>query len=566
MIRHASIRRAAATLGAAVTFLAVSAAPTAGLDPEIVARVNGEPITLDRYLRALGELHADSSEASQSVPKKDPTELLQRLVDIELILQEAANIGLDGLPDFGKTVQAFREDTLRGALLDRVARGVPPPDPAEIERRYREKAAEVEVSSLEFSRIEDAQAFFEALRRGDDFVSLGQRLVDEKHARNLLDRGWFRRDAVLPEVARALDALEAGQVSAPLPLERGFAVLKLHGTRLADDPEAREQAEREIYGAKRNQALLDYVDGLRDKYLKTDEELLATLDFEADAKRFDAFLEDDRVVVQVQDGEPIRVRDVARSIKGRMFHGVEQAAKSQRLNKSVGNVLEELTTERIIQLEARKLGLDRDPEFLAEVAEYERAILFGLFVRKVVDPEVQVRPEEIQTHYNEHLSEYMQPEMVRLDAIAFTDAAAAQHALERLNAGADLGWMRANAETQVRAEAIPQELRFDRRLLLAIDGLPEGLIAAIAGAGAGDFRLYTETPERHHLLAVVERVAAKPQPLDDVRERIGQAVFADEREDVVKDWTRRLREASQVEILVDAEGLRNLAMGSPAAP
>ena len=71
-------------------------------------------------------------------------------------------------------------------------------------------------------------------------------------------------------------------------------------------------------------------DELRKRYLKTDDELIATLDFDADPARFETYLTDERVVVQVADGEPIRVRDVALSLKKRMFHGVDQAAKAVR--------------------------------------------------------------------------------------------------------------------------------------------------------------------------------------------------------------------------------------------
>jgi hypothetical protein len=154
--------------------------------------------------------------------------------------------------------------------------------------------------------------------------------------------------------------------------------------------------------------------------------------------------------------------------------------------------------------------------------------------------------------------------MVRLQGIAFADPAAAQRALERLNAGADLAWMQANAGGQLPLEAIPEGLRFDRSRLLAVDSLPRPLLEAIAGAGAGSFRLYTDGPERHHVLAILERIAARARPLEAVRESIAQRVFADERERVVKDWTRQLREASEIEILVDPAQLRALAGGDPA--
>ena len=545
-------------------------APAAGEpDSTVLARVNGEPIALDRFLLALDELHADAGKGAAAVPQKDPTELLQRLVDVELILQEARAIGLDDLPDYGKATEAFRKDTLRGALLERITAEAPHADPKEVERVYRERATELEISSVEFARLEHAQAFFEALRRGDEFAFTARTLVEQQRARNQVDHGWFRLREMLPEVVKALEPLAVDGFTAPVPLSGGFAVMKRHGSRVADDPALREAIQRELDGAAGGRALLAHVESLRARYLATDEQLLASLDFDANAEGFDAFLKDERVVVQIKDGEPVRVQDIAQTLQTRMFHGIEQAAKGQRLNKSVPNVIEELTTERILQLEAQRLGLDRDPRLLDEIEEYERAILFGLFVRKAIDPSVEVRPAEIQAYYDAHLAEYTSPEMARLDSFAFTDAEAARRALEHLRAGADLGWMRANAEGQVRADALPAELRFDRGRVVQLDSVPAGLVDALAGAAAGDFRLWSESDGRHLVVALVDRVPPKVQPLAEVRESIARSVFAEKREAVVREWKSKLRAASKVELLVDAPSLRKLitaARGVSSAP
>jgi hypothetical protein len=552
-----------ASCGLGLAALLLTAPARGGTDSPVLARVNGEPIALDRFLVALDELHADAAKDG-AVPQKDPTELLQRLVDVELILQEARAIGLDDLPDYDKAIDAFRKDTLRGALLERIAAQAPRGDPKEVERVYRERAAEVEISSVEFAKLEHAQAFFEALRRGDDFAFTARTLVEQQRARNQVDHGWFRLRDMLPEVVQALAPLAVDGFAAPVPLTGGFAVMKRHGSRVADDPELRKAVERELDGAAGSRALLAHVESLRARYLTTDEQVLSSLDFDANPERFDAFLEDERVVVQVKHGEPVRVRDIARTLETRMFHGIEQAAKGQRLNKTVPNVIEELTTERILQLEAQRLGLDRDPRLLAEIEEYERAILFGLFVRKAIDPSVEVRPAEIQTYYDAHVAEYTSPEMARLDTLAFADAEAARRALEHLRAGADLGWMRENAEDQAPAEA-PAELRFDRHRLVQLDSLPAALVDALAGAAAGDFRLWSESEGRHLVLALIERVPPKAQPLAEVRESIARSVFADKREAVVKEWKAKLRAASEVEILVDAARLRSLLTAAQRA-
>ena len=63
--------------------------------------------------------------------------------------------------------------------------------------------------------------------------------------------------------------------------------------------------------------------------------------------------------------------------------------------------------------------------------------------------------EQKEAYYETHKAEFTTPEMIRLDVISFTQATAAEQALARLNAGADLGWMREHAEAQID-RAVPR--------------------------------------------------------------------------------------------------------------
>ena len=54
--------------------------------------------------------------------------------------------------------------------------------------------------------------------------------------------GWVSRQQMLPELAHAANALQAGQVSQPIKIEKGFVVLKLDGVRYPKDEKVRAQA------------------------------------------------------------------------------------------------------------------------------------------------------------------------------------------------------------------------------------------------------------------------------------------------------------------------------------
>jgi hypothetical protein len=107
---------------------------------------------------------------------------------------------------------------------------------------------------------------------------------------------------------------------------------------------------------------------------------------------------------------------------------------------------------------------------------------------------------------------------------------------------------------------VPGELRYDGRLLAA-DSLPAGVREALAGASAGDFRMYVDDAGRHHFLLVRERIAPRPRALEDVRDDVAQRVFSVERNAELAEWTRQMRERSEIRVFVDAESLGRLASG-----
>src|SRR3989337_2837618 len=83
-------------LGGGNGFPAGADLPLVGGKPTL-ARVNGEPLTLKEFDRALAAVHegmADNTAKSRS----NPSELLDRLINVKLILQEARKLALQRRP------------------------------------------------------------------------------------------------------------------------------------------------------------------------------------------------------------------------------------------------------------------------------------------------------------------------------------------------------------------------------------------------------------------------------------------------------------------------------------
>ncbi len=156
---------------------------------------------LEEFERALAGIHAGMADNTQrSMPH--PSQLLDRLINAKLVLQEARNIGLDELPEVQSAEKAFEEDTLRGMLYGYHVRNILKPDPKEVEKRYREAVKEVKVISVLFDKEEDAKRLEAESRRGGNSRCWRKKGSISGEAKGSVEGQYLKFDSLSPEVAR----------------------------------------------------------------------------------------------------------------------------------------------------------------------------------------------------------------------------------------------------------------------------------------------------------------------------------------------------------------------------
>jgi len=526
--------------------------PLVGGKP-VLARINGEPLTLEEFERALAGLHAGMADNTQrSMPH--PSQLLDRLINAKLVLQEARNIGLDELPEVQSTEKAFEEDTLRGMLYGYHVRNILKPDPKEVEKRYREAVKEVKVISVLFDKEEDAKRLEADVKSGGKFEELAKKSVSEKVAQGSVEGQYLKFRSLSPEVAKAVPLLKKGEVSPLIPIGKQFSLLKLEDIRYPEDKAAREQAKEEALQAKKASSLRKYTEDLRKKYVKVDQKAVDNLDFESAEAGFEKLRTDGRVLATVTGEKPVTVGDLTATLEKKFFHGAERAAEAKKINRRKDQVLEEILNKRVTLLEAKKQKLERTEYFKAKAQENRNGVLFGAFVQKVIIPDVKVGDEELNEFYQAHIGEYTFPEMVRIDGLLFSDRKTAEEAIEKLRKGTDFQWLRTNAEAQVDPAKGENLLDFKAQLLDA-STLPEGVRKAISGAAPGEYRLYADPGNAYYVLALRERIPSRPIPLESLKGVMEKKVFSEKLERVLRDWEEKLRKASDVKIYATGKKL-----------
>jgi len=550
---------AAFSVAVALLFLAVGQGFPAGKDLPLVggkptlAMVNGEPLTLEEFDRALADIHGGMTDnATRTRP--DPSHLLDRMINARLILQEARNIGLDELPDVRSAEKTFSEDTLRGMLYEYHVRNIKKPDRKEVEKRYREAVKEVKVTSVLFEKEEDGKRLQAEVKAGGDFGELAQRMITAGEAKGSLEGQYMKFESLSPEVARTISSMKKGEVSPLIPVGKQFSLLMLEDIRYPKDKVARAKAQKDALQAKKAASLRAYTEGLRKKYVTIDRKLLDHLDYESSEADFGKLLADDRVLAKVKGEIPVTVADLTKALEKKFFHGTERAAEKKRINQRKDQVLEEILNRRVIIKEAKRQKLDRTEFYKTRTEEYRNGILFGTFVQKVIAPDLKVDEEELKSYYQAHIAEYTFPEMVRIDGLAFSDREDAEEVIEKLRKGADFQWLRANAEGQVEAGKGRDLLEFRGQLLDATT-LSEEVRQAISGASPGDYRLYAGPGNAYYVLDIRERIPSRPMPFESVKGRMEKKVYAETLQRVLREWEEKLRKASDVKIYATGEKL-----------
>jgi peptidyl-prolyl cis-trans isomerase C len=234
-------------------------------DDQVLATVNGRPITqaqLDSYAqeRAMHQPMVDAPQQRQTV--------LQELINLEIIRQEAERQGLDRDPAILADLENQRRTILAGAAVREHIEADPISDEA-LEREYRERVAGLDLEEYKARHIlvrteEEAREITAALDEGADFAALAdERSIDPSGEGG--DLGWFSPQQMVEPFAQAVQQLEPGSYTRePVQTEFGWHVVLVEDTREVEPPPFEEMKER-VRHFMQNQQINEYIVRLREQ-------------------------------------------------------------------------------------------------------------------------------------------------------------------------------------------------------------------------------------------------------------------------------------------------------------
>lgn len=206
------------------------------------------------------------------------------------------------------------------------------------------------------------------------------------------------------------------------------------------------------------------------------------------------------------------------------------------------DLVNDLVSMELLAQAAIRDGLDREPRLAGELASQRTALLAQAAVRTRLE-KTGVTDEQIAAEYERFKAEEMGEEL-NARHILVPDEAQAKALIAQLDDGADFAALAKEHSQDGSAESGGDLGWFEQDMMVE----PFGASAAALEKGE-----YTKAPVQTrfgwHVIQLMDRRAAEPPPLDEIRNEIRGYLQSQQ----VEAWVNELREAAKVEILLDAD-------------
>lgn len=217
-----------------ITVAILSLAPAA-FAADTVATVNGKAIKQTIY----DFIAKDAAARGQKIDDQVKGAITNKLIDSEIVYQEAQKLGLDKQSDYIAREELSRRELLTSVYLQDFVKKNPisDADTKAAYEEYKKAYGDKEYSARHILVKTDAEAkeIIAKLGKGGDFAKLAkEKSLDPGSKEKGGDLGWFSPATMVKPFSEAVATLQKGGVSsAPVQTQFGWHVIKLVDTRVA---------------------------------------------------------------------------------------------------------------------------------------------------------------------------------------------------------------------------------------------------------------------------------------------------------------------------------------------
>ncbi|MBM3350901.1 MAG: peptidylprolyl isomerase [Betaproteobacteria bacterium] len=217
-----------------LTLAILSLAPTANA-ADAIATVNGKAIKQSVY----DFIAKDAAAKGQKVDAQVREAIIAKLIDSELVYQEAQKLGLDKQADYIAREELARRELLTNTYLQDYVKKHPisDADTKAAYEQYKKAYGEKEFSAMHILVKTEAEAkdIIAQLGKGGDFAKIAkEKSLDPGSKDKGGDLGWFSPATMVKPFSDVVANLIKGGISqSPVQTQFGWHVIKMVDTRVA---------------------------------------------------------------------------------------------------------------------------------------------------------------------------------------------------------------------------------------------------------------------------------------------------------------------------------------------
>ena len=251
----------------ALLALTISPISSNAAEEKVVAVVNGSNIlesTLNLYQQRRGIPRGTD-------PAQQRKAILEELINMELLYQDALKNNADKSPDFTealeKELEHLKRNMLASYMLNKRAKSTNVSD-EDMKKEYEKRKPELAGKEYRASHIlleseDDAKTVIKELDKGTDFAKLAKEKSTGPSATHGGELGWVSSSEMVKEFSDAVAKLDDNNyTSTPVKTQFGWHVILRTGARGVDAPSF-ESLKEQLRMRLQNKIVEDYIGSLR---------------------------------------------------------------------------------------------------------------------------------------------------------------------------------------------------------------------------------------------------------------------------------------------------------------
>jgi len=230
------------------------------------------------------------------------------------------------------------------------------------------------------------------------------------------------------------------------------------------------------------------------------------------------------------------------------------------------HILDQMLFEELLYRKAREEKLADAPEVKALLQDAERGLLAQRALQKEISEQVKITPGDLQTWYDAHKKDYVEPEQAKISHILVKDESTAKEIIAKLKDGGnfeELAKERSlDEETKTKGGAIDTWVQ--KGGYVPSIGSSDEVARTILGADAGKvIEEPVASDNGFHVVKVTEKKPERQKTLDEARDDIYQALRSQKETEVREALMNQLKE--QYKVVVHTSRL-DMGTDTHAAP